>query len=76
MLGLDEDLLSLGEVPSLDSTFSLDFHLGIVELLLPFGEHIDTLVNFLDGSIWFLAEDTLNVDLGADFVTNLIRDAL
>lgn len=70
--GLDEDLLGLGEIPALHCGLCLDSHLGIVELLLPLLQDIDALVDGIDGNLGLEAEDALDVDLGADFVADLI----
>ena len=76
MLGLDEDLLCFCELPTLNSTFSLDLHLGVMILLLPLVEHIVALVDDVNGDIGLLSEYALDVDLVADFVADLIGDTV
>jgi len=45
-------------------------------LLLPLLKDINALVDSVDGDFLLEAEDALDIDLAADFVTDLIRDAL
>jgi len=45
VLGLVEDILDAGEVPTADGHLSLDVHLGLLELLGPLVEHVDALTD-------------------------------
>jgi hypothetical protein len=76
VLGLNEDLLSFSEFPSLNSTFSLDLHLSFMVLSLPLVKDSDALVDNCDSLIGLLSENSLDVDLAADFVADLIRDTI
>ena len=69
---LHEDLLGLGEIPTLYSSLTLDRHLGLVELVVPLLEDIDTLVDDVDGNFGFEAEDALDIDLRADLVADFV----
>jgi hypothetical protein len=73
MRGLCENVLSVGELPSVHRIGNLDLLLGLVILLLPVLEHADGLVDFLDRIWnWLFIEDLLNVDLVPDLAADLI----
>lgn len=61
------------EVPFLDCLLVLNMLFGGIEFLLPLLEHFDGLLNHLKGIFWSLhLEDLGDVDLGLDFVANLV----
>lgn len=74
MSWLNEDLLGLREVPTLHGGLSFNGHLGLIELSLPFLKDINALVNSVNGDFGLKTEDSLDVNLAADFVTDFIRD--
>ncbi len=76
MSRLNEDLLGFSEVPTLHGSLSFDLHLGVIELLLPLLEHVDTLVDGINGDLRLETEDALDVDLRANLVADLIGYAL
>ena len=77
MAWLDENLFGLGEVPPFHCSLMLNQLLSAVELSLPVFKNLDTLVNECDGNLRVgITEDTLNVNLTSNFLTDFIRDAL
>lgn len=73
---LTEDLLCLAEVPSLDGLLSLNVSLGGIKLILPFFKDGLTLLDDLNGLLWLLLEDAGDLNLGFDFVADLVGDGL
>ena len=73
---LTEDLLCLAEVPPLDGLLLLDVSLGVIELFLPSLEDGLALLDDLDGILWLLSEDSLDLNLSLDFVADLVGDGL
>jgi len=71
VLGLDEDLLLSGEIPTLNGSLTFNIPFGLVELLIPFLENIDALLDDAYGFVWFLPEDWSYVDLRADLSADL-----
>jgi hypothetical protein len=59
VLGADEDILDVREVPASDSDFSLNVHFCLVELVLPLLENCDTLLDDRNRLVWRLLEDDL-----------------
>jgi hypothetical protein len=49
VLGLDEDLLLSGEIPTFNGSLAFNIPFGLMELLIPFLENIDAL---LDDTLW------------------------
>ena len=72
MLRLNEDLLGLSKVPTLDCGLCLNLHLGRVELLLPLFKDIDTLVDGVNRLVWLLSEDAPDINLGSHLVADLV----
>lgn len=57
MLGLDEDLLLSGEIPTFNGSLTFDVPFGLMELLVPFLKDIYTLLDDTYGFVWLLPED-------------------
>lgn len=80
VLGADEDVLDVREVPASDGDLGLNVHLCLVELVLPLFEDCDTLLNDGNRLVWRLLEDDLQLnvatDLGADLVGDGFQDLL
>jgi len=73
---LDENLLGLSEIPPFNGSFSLNFHLSLIELLLPLIKHCNSLVNYENCLFRFCSKNALDIDLASNFVTNFIGNAL
>ena len=76
VLGLHENLLGFRKVPALNCSLQLNLHFSRVELALPFVKHRDALIDDVDGGIWFLSENALDINDTAHFVTDFVRYAL
>jgi len=74
VLGLGEDVLGVGELPSVHRVRMLDVSLSLLVLLFPAAEDHDGLVDLL-GRVGF-KEDFLDVDLVANFLANFVGDGL
>ena len=69
---LIENLFLGLEVPFLDSLLLFDFPLGVSELRLPLLEHLNSLVDQLDGIVGILGlEDLGDIDLSLDLCADL-----
>lgn len=80
MLRSQEDVFHSWEVPTCDCALSFDIHLSFVELIVPFLEDCDCLIDLNDCSCGLDLKDGLDVDfvahLLADFVGNGFKNVL
>lgn len=76
VLRSDKDVLDVGKIPSADCDLGLNVHLGLVKLVLPLFEHRDTLLDHCDRFVWWLLENNLQLDVGADLGADLVGDGL
>ncbi len=72
MFWLKEDFFGLAEFPTLHGCFSFNNHPGLIILSLPFLKDIDALVNSVNGDFWFQTENSLDVYLAANLITDFI----
>lgn len=71
---LGEDVSGFLEFPSLHSSFLFNLLSGVIELLVPFFKHNDTLLDQVDGLLWVLLKDGANVDFLLDSLADFVGD--
>lgn len=74
MLRAHKDFLNV-EIPACDRDLCLNVHLGFIELVLPFFEHSDALLDDVDGlGDGLLLENGLELNMLANFRADFVGD--